>query len=74
MNRTTYQVWRYNPIKQEWFRYQHIPECNTPEVCQDLVLQHKAGTYKGKQYKHWMVESKFKVVKVDATFTDIVHL
>ena len=70
MKRTVYQAWRFNPLKEQWFHYKHIPDSNRREVCEDLLAQHKAGTYKGSQFKPWMQDSKFKIVRVDMVFTD----
>lgn len=71
MKRTVYQVWRYNPLKEEWFRYAHIPDCNSQEVCASLLEQHKRGEYKANQFKHWMQDSKFKIVRAEMQFTDV---
>ena len=71
MTRTVYQVWRFNPVKDQWFHYNHIPDCNRLEVCRDLFEQHVEGTYKGRQFKPWMRGSEFKIVRCEMTFTDM---
>lgn len=71
MTQTRYQVWRFNPLKDTWFHYKHIPDCNRQEVCRDLIQQHVEGTYKGNQFKSWMRHDQFKIVRVDMTITDI---
>lgn len=71
MNRTIYQIWRLNPLKDQWFHYQHIPDCSRLEVCRDLFDQHRAGEYKPTQFKPWMRGNQFKIVRVDQTFTDM---
>ena len=71
MNRTVYQIWRLNPSKNQWFRYKHIPDCDTAEVCRDMFRQHREGDYRGNQFKTWMVNDRFKLVHVDMTITDI---
>lgn len=68
--RTLYQVWRLSPTKGDWFRYNHIPDCATPDEAVVLLSQHKTGHYKGNQFKHWMQNDKFKIVRVEQTLTD----
>jgi hypothetical protein len=70
MTRTIYQVWRLSPTKQQWFRYNHIPDSATPDDARILLSEHRAGRYKGNQFKHWMLTDRFKIVRVDQTFTD----
>lgn len=71
MTRTVYQIWRFNPLKDQWFHYNHIPDCNRIEVSRDLLAQHRRGTYKGNQFKSWMQDSRFKIVRCEMTFTDM---
>jgi hypothetical protein len=68
--RTFYQVWRLSPSKNEWFRYNHIPDCATVDDARVLLSEHRRGTYKGNQFKSWMLNDKFKIVKVEQTLTD----
>jgi hypothetical protein len=70
MTTTIYQVWRYNPLKEEWFHYNHIPYATTPEVVKQILIQHQNGEYKASQFKPWMKNYQFKIVRVDQTFTD----
>jgi N-acetylneuraminic acid mutarotase len=70
MKQTIYQVWRYNPLKDQWFLYNHIPYATTPEAVRQILVAHMNGEYKPKQYKAWMKNDKFKIVKVEQTFTD----
>jgi hypothetical protein len=72
--RTFYQVWRLSPSKNEWFRYNHIPDCATVDDARVLLSEHRRGTYKGNQFKSWMLNDKFKIVKVEQTLTDIEEL
>jgi hypothetical protein len=74
MQRTVYQIWRYNPLKEQWFHYGHIPDCNSATVCLDLLEQHKTGQYKPSQFKPWMQGSRFKLVKVLQQFADIQEI
>jgi hypothetical protein len=71
MNKTIYQVWRLRPRTDLWFRYSHIPDCATPDDAAILLNEHRAGRYKGNQFKSWMTNDQFKIVRVDQTFTDI---
>jgi hypothetical protein len=71
MTKTFYQVWRFNPLKDEWFYYGHIPNATTPEAVKDLLLKHKQGQYKPNQFKSWMKDNQFKIVKVNQDITDI---
>ena len=68
--KTFYQVWRLSPAKNDWFRYNHIPDCATAKDAEVLFEQHRTGTYKGNQFKHWMQNDKFKIVQVEQTLTD----
>ena len=70
MNTTIYQVWRYNPSKQQWFYYKQIRSANNPEAVKKKLLSHINGEYKPNQYKDWMKDFKFKIVKVEQTITD----
>ena len=70
MKSTVYQIWRYNPLKEQWFLYKHIPDCPNERLARSLLEQHRAGTYKGNQFKDWMREDQFKVVRCDRTVTD----
>jgi len=70
MNNTIYQVWRLSPSKNTWFRYNHIPDCATANDAEVLFEQHRTGQYKGNQFKHWMQNDKFKIVKIEQTLTD----
>jgi hypothetical protein len=71
MTKTIYQVWRLRPNTDLWFRYTHIPDCATPDDARILLSEHRAGRYRGNQFKAWMKTDKFKIVRVDQTFTDI---
>ena len=66
-----YQVWRMSPTKGQWFRYSHIPDCATVQDAEMLLAQHRAGNYRGNQFKHWMRDDKFKIVHVAQTITDV---
>ena len=66
-----YQVWRMSPTKGQWFRYSHIPDCATVQDAEMLWAQHRAGTYRGNQFKSWMRDDKFKIVHVAQTITDV---
>ena len=72
--KTIYQVWRLSPTKGDWFRYSHIPDCDTYEQAELLLEQHRSGTYKGNQFKSWMQNDKFKIVRVEQTLTDCEEL
>ena len=71
MTRTIYQVWRLSPTKQQWFRYTHIPDCATEDDARILFSEHRAGLYKGNQFKSWMLTNQFKLVRIDQVITDI---
>jgi hypothetical protein len=68
---TFYQVWRLSPTKGAWFRYNHIPDCASVDDAVVLLSQHRQGNYKGNQFKSWMKDDKFKIVKVEQTLTDM---
>jgi hypothetical protein len=70
MTRTFYQVWRFNPLKDEWFYYPHIPNGNNPDAVKEIFLAHKQGKFKGNQFKSWMTDMEFKIVKVEQTIAD----
>lgn len=72
--RTFYQVWRLSPTKGDWFRYNHIPDCASVNDAQVLLSEHRSGTYKGNQFKPWMQNDKFKIVRVEQTITDCEEL
>ena len=74
MTNTIYQVWRYNPLKDQWFYYNQIPHATNPEAVKKILLAHINGEYKPKQYKAWMKDFKFKIVKVEQTITDVEML
>jgi transposase len=74
MTTTIYQVWRYNPLKDCWFHYNHIPYATTAEAVKQILQAHQNGEYKPNQYKAWMKDDKFKIVKVEQTFTDMETL
>lgn len=67
-NRTTYQVWRLAKGSDTWTRYKHIPDCQTEQQAQDLLECHRAGTYKGQQFKSWMRDDQFRVIRSDCTY------
>ena len=66
-----YQVWRLSPTKGQWFRYSHIPDCETAQYAEMLLGSHRAGNYRGNQFKSWMRDDKFKIVHVEQTLTDV---
>jgi len=67
-NRTTYQVWRLAKGSDTWTRYKHIPECQSEQEAQHLLKCHRAGTYKGQQFKSWMRDDQFRVIRSDCTY------
>jgi hypothetical protein len=69
--KTFYQVWRYNPLKGEWFYYTHLPNATTPEAVKQILTAHMNGEYKPNQFKAWMKNDKFKIVQVEQTLTDV---
>jgi len=71
--RTFYQVWRLSPSKGLWFRYNHIPDCATVDDARILFGEHRQGTYKGNQFKSWMLADQFKIVKVIQSITDEIN-
>jgi hypothetical protein len=71
--RTFYQVWRLSPTKDLWFRYNHIPDCDTAQQAQVLFQQHRLGVYRGNQFKPWMQQDQFKIVKVIQSITDEIN-
>lgn len=71
--KTFYQVWRLNPDKAQWFHYKHIPDDADAAVCQQLLTEHRSGTYRGNQFKPWMQGSQFKIVKVIQSITDEIN-
>jgi hypothetical protein len=71
MTKTFYQVWRFNPLKNEWFYYGHIPNATTAQAVKDIFEQHRKGEYKPNQFKPWMKNDQFKIVEVDQTIKDV---
>lgn len=74
MTQTFYQVWRFNPLKDKWFYYGHIPNATTINAVKQVLTAHKNGEYKPNQFKHWMKNHKFKIVRVEQTLTDCEEL
>jgi len=70
MTQTFYQVWRFNPLKDQWFYYNHIPNATTINAVKNVLIRHKNGEFKGNQFKNWMLNDRFKIVRVEQTITD----
>jgi hypothetical protein len=68
---TIYQIWKHNSTRGQWFHYKHIPNCASEAESRTLMKLHRTGAFKSQQFKEWMHNDRFKLVKVEQTMRDI---